>query len=114
MRTNADPRSDTGDTNAPVPFYVTTGGYGVLIDSARYTRFYLGRMTREDAMRRQEAPSVSGVPIGITRDILPQASRSEWTSVGLRKNLGTPNTRVVELSSSRVCKQVDGLIIGLT
>jgi len=72
LRTNADPRADSGDTHAPVPFYVTTGGYGVLIDSARYSRFYLGRMTREDAQRQREAPPASARPVAIARELLPQ------------------------------------------
>ena len=42
MRVNADPKSDTGDSHAPVPFYVTTEGYGILIDTARYATFYCG------------------------------------------------------------------------
>jgi len=41
-RVNADPKSDTGDSHAPVPFYVTTEGYGVLVDTARYATFYFG------------------------------------------------------------------------
>lgn len=41
-RVNADPRLDTGDSHAPVPFYVTTEGIGVLVDTARYATFYLG------------------------------------------------------------------------
>ncbi len=41
-RVNADPKMDTGDSHAPVPFYVTTEGYGILIDTARYANFYLG------------------------------------------------------------------------
>jgi alpha-D-xyloside xylohydrolase len=41
-RVNADPRLDTGDSHAPVPFYVTTEGIGVLIDTARYATFYFG------------------------------------------------------------------------
>ncbi|HEX4037501.1 MAG TPA: TIM-barrel domain-containing protein [Acidobacteriaceae bacterium] len=41
-RVNADPAVDTGDSNAPVPFYVTTEGIGVLIDTARYPTFYFG------------------------------------------------------------------------
>jgi len=55
VRTNADPRADSGDSNAPVPFYVTTGGYGVLIDSSRYVSFYIGRMSREDAAREKRS-----------------------------------------------------------
>lgn len=42
MRVNADPRMDTGDSHAPVPFYVTTSGVGILVDTARYASFYLG------------------------------------------------------------------------
>lgn len=41
-RVNADPRLDTGDSHAPVPFYVTTEGIGILIDTARYASFYFG------------------------------------------------------------------------
>jgi alpha-D-xyloside xylohydrolase len=41
-RVNADPKIDTGDSHAPVPFYVTTEGIGILIDTARYANFYLG------------------------------------------------------------------------
>ncbi len=41
-RVNADPRIDTGDSHAPVPFYVTTEGIGILIDTARYANFYFG------------------------------------------------------------------------
>jgi len=45
LRVNADPAVDTGDTHAPVPFYVTTHGYGVFVDTARYATFYLGNAT---------------------------------------------------------------------
>jgi alpha-D-xyloside xylohydrolase len=41
-RVNADPRMDTGDSHAPVPFFVTTEGVGILIDTARYATFYFG------------------------------------------------------------------------
>lgn len=42
LRTNADPIADSGDSHAPVPFYVSTGGYGLLVDTARYVSFYCG------------------------------------------------------------------------
>lgn len=41
-RVNADPKGDAGDSHAPVPFYVTTRGYGVLIDTFRHAQFYCG------------------------------------------------------------------------
>ncbi len=42
IRVNADPKLDTGDSHAPVPFYVSTLGYGVLVDSSRHADFYCG------------------------------------------------------------------------
>lgn len=46
LRVNADPAMDTGDSHAPVPFYVTTRGYGIYVDTARYATFCLGNTTR--------------------------------------------------------------------
>lgn len=46
IRVNADPQADLGDSHAPVPFYVTTGGYGIFVDNARYMTFYLGGKVR--------------------------------------------------------------------
>lgn len=42
IRVNADPYKDTGDSHAPIPFYVSSRGYGVLVDTARYAVFYCG------------------------------------------------------------------------
>src|SRR4030095_3219015 len=44
---------DNGRTHAPVPFYVSTKGYGVLINSARYMDVYAGTGGRKD---RQNPP----------------------------------------------------------
>ena len=40
---------DNGRTHAPVPFYVSSGGYGVLIDAARYATVYAGTAVRVDS-----------------------------------------------------------------
>ncbi|MDR0719712.1 MAG: hypothetical protein LBF78_08765, partial [Treponema sp.] len=42
MKVNSDPVTDTGESHAPVPFYVSTAGYGLLVDTFRYVTFYLG------------------------------------------------------------------------
>ena len=42
IRSNADPLAPTGDSHAPVPFFVSTKGYGVYLDTARYAEFYFG------------------------------------------------------------------------
>lgn len=35
LRVNADPQNTAGDSHAPVPFWVTTAGYGIYLDTAR-------------------------------------------------------------------------------
>ena len=40
---------DNGRTHAPVPFYISSNGYGVLINSARYLRVYIGSGSRKDS-----------------------------------------------------------------
>ena len=42
VRVNADPKGDSGDSHAPVPFYVSTRGYGILVDTFRQAQFYCG------------------------------------------------------------------------
>jgi alpha-D-xyloside xylohydrolase len=42
IRVNADPKGDSGDSHAPVPFYVTNRGYGILVDTLRTAEFYCG------------------------------------------------------------------------
>jgi alpha-D-xyloside xylohydrolase len=70
LRVNADPRMDSGDSHAPVPFYVTTAGYGVLVDTARYATFYCGGKQRKGAASQ---PAGGAEPTG--QDVLPAAYR---------------------------------------
>ena len=46
--------SDNGRTHAPVPFYVSSAGYGVLIDVARYVTVYAGTAVRTDSKHPPE------------------------------------------------------------
>jgi alpha-glucosidase (family GH31 glycosyl hydrolase) len=57
----------TGRTHAPVPLYISTRGYGVLIDSARYLDVYVGQAVRLAA--KVKPPIIDRT----TR-------RSEWTA----------------------------------
>lgn len=59
IRVNADPKVDSGDTHAPVPFYITTRGYGVLIDTFRHAQFYCGEAHPVD--RNAESAARQGV-----------------------------------------------------
>lgn len=54
-RVNADPKGDSGDSHAPVPFYVTTRGYGILVDTYRQAQFYCG-----DAHPKPTQPAGAG------------------------------------------------------
>jgi alpha-D-xyloside xylohydrolase len=38
------PENDLGESHAPVPFYVSSQGYGVFVDTARFASFYTGDM----------------------------------------------------------------------
>ena len=42
VRCNADPKANTGDSHAPVPFFVTNKGWGIFADTARNAVFYCG------------------------------------------------------------------------
>lgn len=68
LRVNADPKMDSGDSHAPVPFYVTTRGYGVLVDTARYPTFYCGNKHRKERTHEQTAN-------GAVENALPAAYR---------------------------------------
>lgn len=46
--------SDNGRTHAPTPFYVSSKGYGVFINSARYIDVYAGSNVRKDSKNPPE------------------------------------------------------------
>ncbi|MBR4865562.1 MAG: glycoside hydrolase, partial [Clostridia bacterium] len=51
LRVNADPKMPTGDTHAPVPFLVSTRGYGIYVDTARYAEVYCGVVPAESDLK---------------------------------------------------------------
>ena len=91
LRVNADPRMDSGDSHAPVPFYVTTRGYGVLIDSARYVTVYAGGKKRKKQSSGDAA--VSAEPPAISPDALPAAYR--------RFNYGEASEVLIEIPEAQ-------------
>ena len=56
IRVNADPNKDTGDSHAPIPFYVSSRGYGILVDTARYATFYCGESRPKPTASAEEMP----------------------------------------------------------
>jgi alpha-glucosidase (family GH31 glycosyl hydrolase) len=71
--------SDNGRTHAPVPFYVSSAGYGVLVDAARYMTVYAGTAVRADSDHppdvrdRNTDPAWSAQPASDTVDVLVPA-----------------------------------------
>lgn len=57
IRVNADPRTDNGESHAPVPLYVSSKGYAVLVDTARYAAFYCGESKPRPAKPDTSAPA---------------------------------------------------------
>jgi alpha-D-xyloside xylohydrolase len=55
LRPTDSPENDLGESHAPAPFYVSSEGYGVFIDTARFASFYTG----DDAPRKAPAENES-------------------------------------------------------
>lgn len=49
LRVNSDPSIDNGETHAPVPFYLSSLGYAVLVDTSKIVTMYLGSTVRKDS-----------------------------------------------------------------
>ncbi len=93
LRVNADSKLDTGDSHAPVPFFVTTSGYGILIDTARYATFYLGNKKRKPKMPEKPVDEKAGndgwnafsaydrMGLGAESEILVDIPRAEGVDV---------------------------------
>jgi alpha-D-xyloside xylohydrolase len=87
LRVNADPELNTGDSHAPVPFYVTTNGYGIFIDNSRYMTFYLGNKKTK--------------PASIDEAVMPPAGEEDgWNSLSWpyeRLGMGEESEVIVEI-----------------
>jgi alpha-D-xyloside xylohydrolase len=60
LRVNSDPVADTGDSHAPVPFYISDRGYGVYIDTARYATFYFAAHSKRGSSKaKTESDSIA-------------------------------------------------------
>ena len=62
--------TDNGRTHAPVPFYVSSDGYGVLVDAARYITVYAGTAVRT---RQQESTAREGPNHRPNVDVAPRS-----------------------------------------
>jgi alpha-D-xyloside xylohydrolase len=75
--------NDNGRTHAPVPFYVSSKGYGVFINTARYVTVYAGTGVRKDSkdapgeQDRNTDPNWSAQPYSDAVEILVPAAGVE-------------------------------------
>jgi len=69
LRVNSDPIADLGDSHAPVPFYLSTAGYGVLVDTARYATFYCGSHADRKERTPEEAPEARSAVATTTEEL---------------------------------------------
>ncbi|MFV0341404.1 MAG: TIM-barrel domain-containing protein [Anaerocolumna sp.] len=58
IKVNSDPPADTGESHAPVPFYVSTAGYGLFVDSYRYITFHMGTVTQKGVSAEKKEENV--------------------------------------------------------
>lgn len=87
LRVNADPIADSGDSHAPVPFFVTTSGYGILIDTARYATVYMGNKKRK--------------PKAVPKEIVDKQGNDGWNALNgpyERLGLGVESEIMIEIS----------------
>ena len=69
---------DNGRTHAPVPFYVTSEGYGVFINSSRYLDIYAGSDNPAEALDRNTDPLWTATPYSDAVEILIPANGVEF------------------------------------
>lgn len=86
LRVNADPVADTGDSHAPVPFYVSNRGYGIFVDTARYLTIYCGNKVLKGTRRAQAAAETTTAP-----------STSPLPASYGRYRVGEPSTVILEV-----------------
>ena len=59
LKVNADPIANTGDSHAPVPFFVSVKGYGIYFDTARYIEIDFGRLKKEHHVKKEESTNIN-------------------------------------------------------
>ena len=88
VRVSDDQTTVLGDSHAPAPFYVSTRGYGVYVDTARYASFYFADL---GAVREGLAESNAAAP-GADRALPLAAAHAAFC--GRRCPLGARRGRV--------------------
>lgn len=71
LKPTDNPENDLGESHAPVPFYCSSRGYGVFVDTARFASFYTGNVAPKPGAKQKgrtmlvEVPAAKGVDVYI-------------------------------------------------
>lgn len=80
-RVNSDPVLPTGDSHAPVPFFVSTKGYGIYLDTARYVEFHFGNSV---PLKNNEAVSDGGNRLAVSTDELYSGANNGGSEIAIQ------------------------------
>ena len=80
-KVNADPVGPDGESHAPVPFFVSTAGYGIYVDTARYVEFHFGS---SDFLNSIKSKSQSDYKIAMSTDELYNSKYSGESNITIQ------------------------------
>ncbi len=78
LRVNSDPVANTGDSHAPVPFFVTNKGYGMYFDTARYIEVCCGY-----GKNKSREPVENNTIIATAEDLYKKCGLKETTTMSV-------------------------------
>lgn len=78
LTTNADAVADTGDSHAPVPFFISSSGYGILIDTAGCVEIDFGCSEVLHLAERESGQDEAGVT---TEELYVEKQRSYHVTI---------------------------------
>ncbi len=78
LRANSDPVKNTGDSHAPVPFFVTNKGYGMYFDTARYIEVCCGY-----GKNKKREPVENNMVIATAVDLYRKCGLKETTTMSV-------------------------------
>lgn len=78
LRANSDPVANTGDSHAPVPFFVTNKGYGMYFDTARYVEVCCGY-----GKNKNRPPVENNTIIATAQDLYNKCGLKETTAMSV-------------------------------
>lgn len=82
IRTNSWPVGNVGLSHAPMPFYISSKGYGVLVNTSRYTTFYMASKGKLDPdLQKQKHDSNGNVVLNTINLYGKKYSRSNDVSI---------------------------------